>query len=72
LIYFDQVALVAVSPEPAHPVEIKLDRAPRKMATSPKLNNRTFAVITKAHIHAILDGQKLPRLSRQNDVQTSY
>src|SRR5882724_9353234 len=72
LIYFDQFALVAVCPESAHPIEIKLDRAPRQMASSPKIDDRTFAVITKSHIHTFLDGPTLAELSRQHDVKTSY
>lgn len=55
LICFVHLAPIAVSPEPAHPMKINLDRAPRKMASPPQLNNRTLAVITKFDIHAILD-----------------
>ena len=36
-------------------MKINLDRAPRKMASPPQLNDRTFAVITKFDIHAIFD-----------------
>jgi hypothetical protein len=60
LIDFDQLALVAVSSEPARPLKINLDRAPRKMASPPQLDDRPFAVITKSHIHAILDVQIRP------------
>jgi hypothetical protein len=58
LIYFDQFALVAECPEPAHPMEIKLDRAPRQMASSPKLDDGTFAVITKSHIHTFMTDRR--------------
>ena len=58
--HFDQLALVAVSSEPARPLKINLDRAPRKMASPPQLDDRPFAVITKSHIHAILDVQIRP------------
>jgi hypothetical protein len=57
LICFDQLALVAVSPEPTYPMKINLDRAPRKMASPLQLDNRAFAVTTKSHIHVILDAQ---------------
>jgi len=59
LICFDKLALVAVSSEPAYPMKIKLDRAPRKMASPPQRHNRTFAVITTFQIHAILTGRRL-------------
>jgi hypothetical protein len=55
LIRFDQLAPVAVTLEAAYPMKINLDRTPRKMASPPKLYNRAFPIITKSHIHAILD-----------------
>jgi hypothetical protein len=70
LIYFDELALLAVSLEPAYPMKINLDRAPRKMASPPQLDNRAFAVITKSHIHAILDAQISAELSRGHHGQT--
>jgi hypothetical protein len=51
-------------------MKINLDRAPAKMASPPKLNNRTFAVITKSHIHAILDARIFAELSRVHGDQT--
>lgn len=70
LISFDQLALVAVSPEPAYPMKIDPDSALRKMALPPQLDSRALAVITKSHIHAILDAPMSAQLSRDHDGQT--
>jgi hypothetical protein len=51
-------------------MKIDLDCAPRKVASSPELNNRAFAVITNFHIHAILDVQIFAGLSRDQHGQS--
>jgi hypothetical protein len=70
LICLDQFPLVAVSLKAAYPIEINPDRAPRKMASPPQVDYRAFTVITKSHIHAILDAQILGELSRVHYGQT--
>jgi hypothetical protein len=70
LICLDQLALITVSLKTAYPMKINLDRAPRKMASPPQPDNRAFTLITKSHIHAILDAQMFAELSRGHDGQT--
>jgi hypothetical protein len=70
LICLDQLALIAVCPKAAYPMKINLDRAQRKMASPPQLDNRAFAIIAKSHIHAILDVQIFGELSRVHYGQT--
>jgi hypothetical protein len=70
LICFDKFALLAVGSEPAYPIKINLDRAPRKMASPPQLNDGAFAVVTTFHIHAIFDVQTAGTLSRVDGTES--